>query len=38
MQTEYFGLGSVSRLREILDRENPKKIFLVTGKRSYEKY
>ncbi|MCK5043471.1 phosphonoacetaldehyde reductase [Candidatus Pacearchaeota archaeon] len=37
MKKEYFGFGSVCNLKEILDKEKPKNIFLVTGKSSYEK-
>ena len=36
-QKEYFGFGSIKNLKNILKEENPKKIFLVTGKKSYEK-
>jgi len=36
-QKEYFGFDSVQNLKDILKKENPKKIFLVTGKESYEK-
>ncbi|HLD72121.1 MAG TPA: phosphonoacetaldehyde reductase [Candidatus Nanoarchaeia archaeon] len=35
MQREYFGIGSVERLEQILVQERPTKIFLVTGKKSY---
>lgn len=35
MQQEYFGVGSVDRLEQILAQERPTKIFLVTGKKSY---
>ena len=35
-QKEYFGFGSLENLREILENHNPNKIFLVTGKKSYE--
>lgn len=34
---EYFGFNSAYDLRRILEKENPEKIFLVTGKSSYEK-
>lgn len=34
-QTVFFGTGSVSRLKEILDAEKPSHIFLVHGKNSY---
>ncbi|MBS3085519.1 phosphonoacetaldehyde reductase [Candidatus Pacearchaeota archaeon] len=34
-QKEYFGVGIIEKLPEILDLEKPKKIFLVTGKNSY---
>ena len=34
---KYFGFGSIKNLKNILKEENPKKIFLVTGKKSYEK-
>ena len=36
-QKEYFGFDSIRNLKDILKKENPKKIFLVTGKESYEK-
>ncbi|ADQ13541.1 phosphonoacetaldehyde reductase [Halanaerobium hydrogeniformans] len=36
-QKEYFGFNSISKLKEIIDIESPSKIFLVTGKSSYEK-
>ena len=36
MQQEYLGFGAVSNLKEILSNHNPKHIFLVTGKDSYE--
>lgn len=36
-QEEYFGEGETERLAEILKRIKSKKIFLVTGKNSYEK-
>lgn len=35
-QKEYFGFGSIKDLKEILIKNNPKNIFLVTGKKSYE--
>ncbi len=34
-QTEYFGIGTIKKLEEILAKEKPHKIFLVTGKSSY---
>ncbi|HRY62893.1 MAG TPA: phosphonoacetaldehyde reductase [Candidatus Paceibacterota bacterium] len=34
-QIEYIGKGTISKVREILDKTNSKKIFLVTGKDSY---
>lgn len=34
-QTEYFGIGTIKKLEEILTKEKPHKIFLVTGKSSY---
>jgi alcohol dehydrogenase len=34
-QKEYFGWGSIKNLEEIIKKENPKNIFLVTGKSSY---
>lgn len=34
-QEEYFGTGSIENLRNILLRQNVKKIFLVTGKNSF---
>jgi len=33
---EFFGLNSIKKLEEILKYENPRKIFLVTGKQSYK--
>lgn len=33
---EYFGNGTTVKLRDILNYHNPKRIFLVTGKSSYE--
>lgn len=36
IQKEYFGLGSLKNLKRILIRKNIKKIFLITGKASYE--
>ena len=36
-QKEYFGFDSIRNLKDILEKENPEKIFLVTGKESYEK-
>ena len=36
-QKEYFGFGSIRNLKDILKKENPNKIFLVTGKKSYKK-
>ncbi|VVB82563.1 Glycerol-1-phosphate dehydrogenase [NAD(P)+] [uncultured archaeon] len=37
IQQEYFGYGSIKFLRDILQKEKSKNIFLVTGKESYEK-
>jgi len=31
-----FGIGTIENLKDILIKESPKKIFLVTGKKSYE--
>jgi len=36
-QKEYFGFDSIKNLKNILKEEDPNKIFLVTGKKSYEK-
>ena len=36
-QREYFGYNSIIKLKDILKKHNPKNIFLVTGKSSYEK-
>ena len=36
-QKEYFGINSINNLKRILIKHNPKSIFLVTGKTSYEK-
>ncbi len=35
MTQEYFGIGSIEKLKEILTKEQPRKIFLVTGNNSY---
>jgi alcohol dehydrogenase len=34
-QKEYSGWGSIEKLEEIIRKEEPKKVFLVTGKSSY---
>jgi len=34
---EYLGPGSLEKLRDIISRENPRRVFLVTGGTSYEK-
>ena len=36
-QQEFFGIRSIKTLKKILLKHNPKNIFLVTGKTSYEK-
>ena len=36
-QQEYVGFGSVNNLSDILSKYNPRNIFLITGKNSYEK-
>ena len=36
-QKEYLGYNSVIKIKSILKKHNPKNIFLVTGKSSYEK-
>lgn len=36
MQQEYFGFGSLSKLEDILKKEGIRKVFLVTGKGSFE--
>jgi len=36
-QIEFFGFGSIDNLNKILKIEKPKKVFLVTGKDSFEK-
>src|SRR3989344_3997450 len=36
-QKEYFGYNSIKNLQKILLNHSPKKIFLVTGRSSYEK-
>jgi len=36
-QQEYLGYNSIKKLKLILRKHSPKKIFLVTGKASYEK-
>ncbi len=36
-QIEYIGNGEVQRISEIIKKENLKRIFLVTGKNSFEK-
>ena len=35
-QEEYFGMGSIKNLSDILKAPHPGKIFLATGKKSYE--
>ncbi len=35
-QKEFFGFGSIKNLKQILKNHKPNKIFLVTGKKSYE--
>ena len=37
-QNEVFGTGSIVKLAEVLKINNAKKIFLVTGKKSYDLY
>ena len=37
MQKEYIGRNTITKLKKILHKHNPKKIFLVIGKSSYEK-
>lgn len=37
LQKEYFGYNSIKNLRKILIKHKPKRIFLVTGRKSYEK-
>ncbi|MDP3639751.1 MAG: phosphonoacetaldehyde reductase [Nanoarchaeota archaeon] len=34
-QQAYFGLGVLQKIKEVLDKENPSRIFLVCGKSSY---
>jgi alcohol dehydrogenase class IV len=36
-QKEFIGKGTISKLKEVLAEHNPKSIFLVTGRASYEK-
>lgn len=36
IQEEYFGAGSISNLGKILEKAEAKKIFLVSGKKSFE--
>lgn len=36
-QEEFIGKGSIYKLKDILNREKPASVFLVTGKDSYEK-
>jgi len=36
MTKEYFGKNSIIKLKDIIDRNNPSSIFLVTGKKSYD--
>ena len=36
-QQEYFGFNSITNLKNILSKHNPRSVFLVTGKNSYEK-
>ena len=33
---EYYGAGSLSHIKNILKEVNPKKVFLVTGKKSFQ--
>lgn len=35
-QKEFIGFNSITNLKDILKKHNPKKIFLVTGKNSYK--
>jgi len=35
IQQEYFGINSINNIKEIIEKENYKNIFLVTGKKSY---
>lgn len=35
IQNEYFGFGSINKLKDILEKEKAKNIFLITGKDSY---
>ncbi len=35
-QQEYFGFGSIKNLEEILTKEKAKKVFLVTGRKSFK--
>lgn len=37
LQQEYLGYGSAINLKNILSKHNPRSVFLVTGKNSYEK-
>lgn len=36
MQEVFFGYGSIANLRKVLERHEPKGIFIVAGKKSYE--
>ena len=36
-QKEYFGDNTINKLRNILEKEKPKKILLITGKKSFTK-
>ncbi|MDP3698766.1 MAG: phosphonoacetaldehyde reductase [Nanoarchaeota archaeon] len=37
MQYEYIGPGSLARLSEVLEKEKPSSVFVVTGKNSYQR-
>ncbi len=37
MQVEFIGIGTINKLKEIIEEHSPSNIFLVTGKYSFEK-
>ena len=36
MQQEFFGYGSIEKLKDILNKYDPKNIFLISGKKSFK--
>jgi len=35
MQQEFFGFGSIKKLKELFDEHKPRHVFLITGKKSF---